>query len=77
MKLAIYSSHPSRSGLAGNKLLMLENGHCLRDQALSFFQVDANEETHFRTSILETLRTMVAAGSGIHIAVFARHDATA
>lgn len=73
MKLAVYSDHPWRdrqnipmADLAGEKLLMLEDGHCLRDQALGFcFQAGADEDAHFRATSLETLRNMVAAGSGI------------
>jgi len=73
MKLAIYDEHPwasrervAMADLAGEKLLMLEDGHCLRDQALGFcFQAGADEDTHFRATSLETLRNMVAAGSGI------------
>ncbi len=52
--------------LTGEKLLLLEDGHCLRDQALevcSLLQVD--EETDFRATSLETLRQMVASGMGI------------
>lgn len=45
---------------------MLEDGHCLRDQAMGFcFEAGADEDTHFRATSLETLRNMVAAGSGI------------
>ncbi|TDS66100.1 LysR family hydrogen peroxide-inducible transcriptional activator [Pantoea sp. PNA 14-12] len=73
MKLAVYEDHPWRerdlvpmSDLAGEKLLMLEDGHCLRDQAMGFcFEAGADEDTHFRATSLETLRNMVAAGSGI------------
>ena len=73
MMLAIYEDHPwaerdrvPMSDLAGEKLLMLEDGHCLRDQALGFcFEAGADEDTHFRATSLETLRNMVAAGSGI------------
>ncbi len=73
LQLAVYASHPwadrervPMSDLAGEKLLMLEDGHCLRDQALGFcFQAGADEDTHFRATSLETLRNMVAAGSGI------------
>ncbi|WP_241630925.1 LysR substrate-binding domain-containing protein, partial [Rosenbergiella nectarea] len=54
------------SDLSGEKLLMLEDGHCLRDQAMGIcFQAGANEDTHFRATSLETLRNMVAAGSGV------------
>lgn len=73
MVLAIYEDHPwaernnvSMSELAGEKLLMLEDGHCLRDQAMGFcFEAGADEDTHFRATSLETLRNMVAAGIGI------------
>lgn len=52
--------------LAGHRLLMLEDGHCLRDQALGFcFAAGASEDRHFRATSLETLRNMVAAGAGI------------
>ncbi|WP_127959914.1 DNA-binding transcriptional regulator OxyR [Serratia microhaemolytica] len=73
MKLAVYSDHKwakrdsiAMPDLAGEKLLMLQDGHCLRDQALGFcFQAGAEEDGHFRATSLETLRNMVAAGSGI------------
>ena len=36
------------------------------DQAMGFcFEAGADEDTHFRATSLETLRNMVAAGSGI------------
>lgn len=46
-------------------LLLLEDGHCLRDQALAVcgFPPSPGTET-FRASSLETLRQMVAAGVG-------------
>lgn len=73
MKLAIYADHPwhdrqcvPMADLAGEKLLMLEDGHCLRDHAMGFcFEAGAEEDKHFRATSLETLRNMVAAGSGI------------
>lgn len=73
MKLAVYSEHPwakkdsiAMPELSGEHLLMLEDGHCLRDQAMGFcFEAGADEDTHFRATSLETLRNMVAAGSGI------------
>ncbi|TGB79011.1 DNA-binding transcriptional regulator OxyR [Escherichia sp. E4694] len=73
MLLAVYEDHPwsnrecvPMADLAGEKLLMLEDGHCLRDQAMGFcFEAGADEDTHFRATSLETLRNMVAAGSGI------------
>lgn len=58
MNLAIYADHPwanrervEMHELAGEKLLMLEDGHCLRDQAMGFcFQAGADEDTHFRAT---------------------------
>jgi len=52
--------------LAGETLLLLEEGHCLRDQALDVCgDVGVSEEQDFRATSLETLRQMVAAGLGI------------
>ncbi len=54
------------SDLAGEPLLLLEEGHCLRDQALALCsQAGAREQQNFRATSLETLRQMVAAGAGI------------
>lgn len=47
-------------------VLLLEDGHCLRDQALEVCQlVGAEEKTGFRATSLETLRQMVASGLGV------------
>jgi LysR family hydrogen peroxide-inducible transcriptional activator len=47
-------------------LLLLEDGHCLRDQALDICSGSGvNEKQDFRATSLETLRQMVAAGVGI------------
>jgi LysR family transcriptional regulator, hydrogen peroxide-inducible genes activator len=52
--------------LADQSLLLLEEGHCLRDQALALCsRVGAHESQDFRATSLETLRQMVAAGAGI------------
>lgn len=52
--------------LAGQDLLLLEEGHCLRDQALEVCSMSgAGERGEFRATSLETLRQMVAAGVGI------------
>jgi LysR family hydrogen peroxide-inducible transcriptional activator len=53
------------SDLAGEKLLLLEDGHCLREQALEVCERAGTEEQDFRATSLETLRQMVAAGLGI------------
>ena len=47
-------------------LLLLEDGHCLRDQALAICSTTGvHEKQDFRATSLETLRQMVAAGVGI------------
>jgi LysR family hydrogen peroxide-inducible transcriptional activator len=47
-------------------LLLLEEGHCLRDQALEACQwVDVKEKQGFQATSLETLRHLVAANFGI------------
>jgi LysR family hydrogen peroxide-inducible transcriptional activator len=52
--------------LKGQTLLLLEDGHCLRDQALEVCsRVDVRESEDFRATSLETLRQMVVAGLGI------------
>jgi LysR family hydrogen peroxide-inducible transcriptional activator len=52
--------------LAGQSLLLLDEGHCLRGQALQVCRLNgANEEHDVRATGLETLRGMVRAGLGI------------
>ena len=52
--------------LDGETLLLLEDGHCLRDQALAACRLArVREAPDFRATSLETLRQMVAAGVGI------------
>jgi LysR family hydrogen peroxide-inducible transcriptional activator len=52
--------------LKGQTLLLLEDGHCLRDQALEVCsRIDIREAEDFRATSLETLRQMVVAGLGI------------
>jgi LysR family hydrogen peroxide-inducible transcriptional activator len=47
-------------------LLLLEDGHCLRDQALEVCsRIEIREAEDFRATSLETLRQMVVAGLGI------------
>src|SRR6476619_1235794 len=51
--------------LDNQHLLLLEEGHCLRDQALDVCRMaGADERDGFRATSLETLRQMVAAGVG-------------
>jgi LysR family hydrogen peroxide-inducible transcriptional activator len=52
--------------LEGETLLLLEEGHCLRDQALEVCsRIGVGETQDFRATSLETLRQMVATGAGI------------
>jgi LysR family transcriptional regulator, hydrogen peroxide-inducible genes activator len=52
--------------LKGETLLLLEEGHCLRDQALEVCsRAGTREEQDFRATSLETLRQMVATGAGV------------
>lgn len=71
--LALPADHPLNrkqrvrlDDLPGENLLLLEDGHCLRDQALEVCsRVDIHENQDFRATSLETLRQMVAAGLGV------------
>ncbi|MDR1076680.1 MAG: LysR family transcriptional regulator [Xanthomonadaceae bacterium] len=52
--------------LNDQRLLLLEDGHCLRDQALRVCNLSgAQERSEFRATSLETLRQMVAANVGM------------
>jgi LysR family hydrogen peroxide-inducible transcriptional activator len=52
--------------LEGEDVLLLEDGHCLREQALSFCQsAGARERSDFRASSLGTLVQMVSSGAGV------------
>jgi LysR family hydrogen peroxide-inducible transcriptional activator len=52
--------------LKGQTLLLLEDGHCLRDQALEVCsRIEVREAEDFRATSLETLRQMVVAGLGL------------
>ncbi len=71
--LALPRTHPlaDKPGLTLEDLregpvLLLEDGHCLRDQALEVcHMVGAEEKSGFRATSLETLRQMVASGIGV------------
>lgn len=58
----------TQADLQGEPLLLLEDGHCLRDQALEACQfASAPSGVNFRGSSLETIREMVRSGAGITI----------
>jgi LysR family hydrogen peroxide-inducible transcriptional activator len=51
--------------LHGQRLLLLTEGHCLRDQALAICRTtDREDEGDFRATSLETILQMVATGLG-------------
>ncbi|MFC1584300.1 DNA-binding transcriptional regulator OxyR [Fibrobacterota bacterium] len=55
-----------QTDLKGEALLLLEDGHCLRNNALDVCAyAGAREQLGFRASSLETLRQMVSVGTGI------------
>lgn len=55
-----------RADLDAVPMLLLEEGHCMRDQALDFCStVGAQQQQDFRATSLETLRQMVATGAGV------------
>ncbi len=59
-------AHIKVEDLDHETLLLLEDGHCLRDQALDICSgTGVQEKQDFRATSLETLRQMVAAGVGI------------
>ena len=54
------------SCLEDRRVLTLEDGHCLRDDAMAYcFAAGAKEDQRFRATSLETLRFMVSSGIGI------------
>jgi len=71
--LAISNSHVLASKKQVNldelknfEILTLEDGHCLRDQALGFcFTAGVKEDNRFQATSLETLRYMVSSNMGI------------
>jgi LysR family transcriptional regulator, hydrogen peroxide-inducible genes activator len=71
--LAVPQQHPfaqrgslAIDDLAHEDLLLLEDGHCLRQQTLDVCHLSgASEKTEFRATSLETLRQMVAANVGM------------
>jgi len=70
--LAVSADHPladleevDLGMVAKENLLLLDEGHCLRDQALKLCEPSRFVEHDFRSSSLETLRFMVKQGVGV------------
>jgi LysR family hydrogen peroxide-inducible transcriptional activator len=70
---AVPANHPKAhlsevdpSDLEGEEVLLLEDGHCFRDQALEVCQAHRGiESKSYSATSLETLRQLVAAGVGV------------
>lgn len=70
--VAVPANHPLANrdvvrleDLEQESLMLLDEGHCLREQALEVCELaGAEETTEFRATSLETLRQMVIAGMG-------------
>src|SRR6201999_953839 len=56
---------PSVEKLRDMRLLLLEEGHCFRDQALSFCNMQSSPRETLDASSLSTLVQMVSAGIGV------------
>lgn len=76
LKLAVSDKDPLANGktdiqgaeLQGRPVLMLEDGHCLRDQAIGVCcAAGADEDKRFQATSMDTLLHMVAAGAGFTI----------
>jgi LysR family hydrogen peroxide-inducible transcriptional activator len=71
--LAAPRGHPLARGggpvdpgeLDGARVLLLDEGHCLREQALAICRRAGADELAFRATSLATLAQMVAAGEGV------------
>jgi LysR family transcriptional regulator, hydrogen peroxide-inducible genes activator len=51
--------------LRGANVLLLDDGHCFREQALSYCSTAKARELEFRATSLSTLAQMVAGGAGV------------
>lgn len=63
--LGAKSSPAKLSELRGANVLLLDDGHCLRDQALAVCANAKARELEFRATSLPTLAQMVAGGAGV------------
>jgi LysR family transcriptional regulator, hydrogen peroxide-inducible genes activator len=71
--LATPAGHPLAAGkgpakladLGGATVLLLDDGHCLREQALAVCSRARAHEADFRATSLSTLAQMVSAGAGV------------
>jgi LysR family hydrogen peroxide-inducible transcriptional activator len=64
-KLSHGAKRVSRNQLRGERILLLDDGHCFRDQVLEYCSSAMLEELGFRATSLPTLAQMVSTGAGI------------
>ena len=55
----------TRNRLRGERVLLLDDGHCFRDQVLEYCSSNRLEELGFRATSLSTLTQMVSGGAGL------------
>ncbi|WP_224372497.1 LysR substrate-binding domain-containing protein [Hyalangium versicolor] len=63
--LGARKSEAPHSELQGADVLLLDEGHCFREQALAFCSKARAHELEFRATSLSTLTQMIAAGAGV------------
>ncbi|HET7260574.1 MAG TPA: LysR substrate-binding domain-containing protein [Casimicrobiaceae bacterium] len=63
--LGAKASSAKPSELKGEPVLLLDDGHCFREQALAFCSDAKAHELEFRATSLSTLAQMVAGGAGV------------
>jgi LysR family transcriptional regulator, hydrogen peroxide-inducible genes activator len=64
-RLSRSASPVAMDEIRDSEVLLLDEGHCLRDQALPLCQRAGARESSFRATSLSTLSQMVAGGSGV------------
>ena len=64
-KLSHGAKRVNRNQLRGERILLLDDGHCFRDQVLEYCSSAMLEELGFRATSLPTLAQMVSTGAGI------------
>jgi LysR family hydrogen peroxide-inducible transcriptional activator len=64
-RLCESSAPVSLRQLRGERVLLLDDGHCFRDQVIEYCSSTGIEEVGFRATSLPTLAQMVAGGAGI------------
>lgn len=71
-RLLVPVDHPLRGSVTSTavqsgELLLLEDGHCLRDQTLELCMIQDSQRSPYRATSLATVVQMVAAGMGVTV----------